>query len=102
MRHYSKFNVMAESTSIPKLGMQVVSVPCYHCGKVTVVPVPQDCVDWEKIAEEYRLALERLTLKIDQMIIDIDVMGTSSNPIREYLENEWLSWLKDMRKRFEG
>ncbi len=103
MKHYTKFNLFDPAKlEVPKMGMQVVSAECFHCGWQTKFPVPQSYVDWEVVAEQYRQGYEKMLGKMGRIIADIDVMSAGPNPVREYLANEWSVLLDDIKRDFEA
>ena len=86
MIHYDKFELSGDTLSIPRLSMQVLEVPCFHCGCTTRCPVPTAYVDWETIAESYRKLLEDTMRDFDQMSSDVEIMH-GENPAAEYVAN---------------
>jgi hypothetical protein len=103
MKFYEKM-MMTPPTSetVPKLGMQIAEVPCYHCGRITRVPVKPEWVDWERVAEKYRQGYEKMMQRFGQIVTDVNVMHAGPNPVLEYIENEWKVLLDDLRKDLEA
>lgn len=101
MKHYDKFdNPISAVPSVPRLSMQVVDMPCYHCGRTTRVPVPHTYIDWEKVAESYRKRLEETWQRFDQMGRDVEVMH-GENPAAEYIANQLRFALMELRKKLD-
>lgn len=104
MRYYDKMFLSPNPggfDSVPKLGMQIAEVDCYHCGRKTRIPVRPEWVNWEQVAEKYRQGYEKMMLGFDQIIKDVDVMHSGPNPILEHIDNSWKILLADLRKDFE-
>jgi len=102
MKHFQKFQPFnEESLEIPRLGMQIVETNCFHCHQLTRHPVPATFVDWEVVAEKYRQGYEDLVKRFDRIIKDLDVMH-GSNPIMDYVANEWKMVLGDIKSDFGG
>jgi rRNA maturation protein Nop10 len=102
MKHCDKFeNPLSAIPSVPKLSMQVVDMPCHHCGRITRVPVPHTYVDWEKVAESYRKRLEETWQCFDQMSRDVEAMH-GENPAAEYMANRLRFALMDLRKKLDA
>ena len=80
----------------PVIG-QRVHCTCVHCDKDMVIPVPNEYVDWEDVANLYKRKGESLVKNFDRIVKDIDVMY-QDNPIREYLLNEWKAIFNDFNK----
>lgn len=87
--------------SVPKLGMQIAEIECFHCGRITRVPVKPEWVDWERVAENYRQCYEKQMQRFGQIVSDINVMHSGPNPILEYIDNEWKVLIEDLRKDLE-
>jgi hypothetical protein len=101
MKHYDKFAVIfSPAPSVPKLSMQVAEMNCYHCGKVTRVPVPATYIDWQTTAESYRKRLEEMCQRFDQMSRDVEVMH-GENPVAEYMANQLRFIMMEARKKFD-
>jgi predicted protein tyrosine phosphatase len=83
----------------PVIG-QRVHCTFVHCNKDMVIPVPNEYIDWEDVANLYKRKgermvknFDRIVKNFDRIVKDIDVMY-QDNPIREYLLNEWKAILK--------
>jgi len=76
---------------------QRVHCTCVHCNKDMVIPVPNEYVDWEDVANLYKKRGEQLVKSFDRIVKDIDVMY-QDNPIREYILNEWKAIFNDFNK----
>jgi hypothetical protein len=100
MKHYDKFeDPFSTGPIVPKVSMQVVEMPCYHCGRTTRLPVPTTCIDWEKIAESYRKRLEEMRQSYDQMSRDVEVLHVE-NPAAEYMANQLRFILFELKSTF--
>ncbi len=80
--------------------MQVAEMRCFHCGRVTRVPVPTDYTDWEKVAESYRKRLEETWHFFDEMSRDVEVMH-GGNPLAEYMANQVRFMVSELRKKLD-
>ncbi len=102
MKHYTQ---MDWSMTGPSPGIylkrQTVESRCYHCGKTTVFPVPETCIDWEKIANHYKAELLHLYTKFDRIGKDVEVLH-GENPAAQYQSNEIQIMLADLRRTIEG
>lgn len=103
MKHYDKMMLLPPGAeAVPKLGMQIAEIQCFHCGKMTRVPVKREYVDWEQIAEKYRQGYEKMMQRFGQIVSDVNVMHAGPNPVLEYIENEWKVLLDDLRNDLEA
>lgn len=101
MKHYDKFDTpFSAAPSVPKLSMQVVEAECFHCGRITRLPVPRTCIDWEKTAESYRKRLEETWMRFDQMSHDVMVMH-GENPAAHYMANELRLLIIKLREKLD-
>lgn len=105
IHHETKWNPLSASDNskyIPTAGVQIASAECFHCGRITRFPVRPEYVDWKIIAEEYRKNFEHMMSRFDKIVCDIDVMQPDDNPVRQYLHNEWMILLDEVRRKFGG
>jgi len=103
MKIYNKMMITPPGAeAVPKLGMQIAEVPCYHCGRITCVPVKPEHMDWQQMAEKYRLGYEKMMQRFGQIVSDVNVMHAGPNPVLEYIENEWRVLLDDLRNDLEA
>lgn len=86
MKHYDKFAHPLHESSVPKLSMQIAEFACPCCHRSIRVAVPSDFVDWEKIAESYRLRLEETWKLFEEMSHDVEVMH-GNDPAAAYVAN---------------
>jgi hypothetical protein len=101
MKHYDKFdNPFSVNQYVPKVSMQVLDMPCYHCGRTTRIPVPSTYIDWETVAESYRLRLQETWTKFDQMSRDVEIMH-GENPAAQYMANQLRFVLLELKKKLD-
>lgn len=88
--------------AVPKLSIQIAEAECFHCGRKTRFPVQPDFVNYEAVAERYRVQLQEVIRRFNKIIDDIDVMQPEENPIRQYIHNEWEMLLLEIKKKFDA
>ena len=103
MRIYTKFNVSQfEGFDVPTFNkLQTADIRCAHCHRITRTIIQEDHVDWKIVADFHKELYERSIKWTDQMIKDIDAMGTGSNPIRQHIHNSWAALAINIRKMIE-
>ena len=102
MKYYRPINVWdaASPAIIPDMAAQRVDFPCYHCGHVTTIAVPQTYCDWESVAKDYQRHLQRIMDDMGEAMNDIELIHGTDNPVTQYYRNKWAMLMLDVQKHF--